>query len=399
VLAEASMPSLGEAARKRLDDFISKEMSVGHVPGLSACLVHRDGQVLWSQSFGYANLETKEAIGLNHVQNVASISKTIVTLAAMQQIETGRMSLDDDVNRYLPFQIHHPEHPDQEITVRMLMRHESAIRDGSIYAQKYACGDPKLSLSAWVRDYFEKGGAFYDAEENFAPWAPGDQYEYANTSFGLLGFIVERTSGLSLPDYCERNIFAPLGMTGTDWMLADLDTTRHSVPYTWVKDGQVRGSTWGGIPLGVIRPDGPTYGEQLADGYHRNCFYSHPNYPDGFLRMSMVDAMQWARLWLGTGSVDGVRLLKKKTVLQMFSDESAAPDAESLHGLTWSSDHELGGMRLWGHDGGDPGVATSLLLAKEAGLAAIAFANTDGITPSDFTLQILREGLMAIKEA
>jgi CubicO group peptidase (beta-lactamase class C family) len=393
------MPSLGEAATKRLDDFIIKEMSVSHIPGLSACLVHRDGQVLWSQNFGYANLETKEAISLNHVQNVASIAKTIVTLAAMQQVETGRMSLDVDINRYLPFQIHHPEHPDQKITVRMLMRHDSAIRDGSVYARNYACGDPKISLGAWVRDYFEKGGAFYNADENFAPWAPGDQYEYANTSFGLLGHIIERTSGLSLPDYSERNIFAPMGLTGTAWMLSALDAERHSAPYTWVEGGEVRGSVWGGIPLGVIRPDGPTYGEQLADGYHRNCLYSHPNYPDGFLRMSVVDAMQWARLWLGNGKIDGVRMLKKKTVLQMFSDESAEPDAESLQGLTWHSGHELGGMRLWGHDGGDPGVATSLLLAKEAGLAAIIFSNTDGITPSDFTLQILREGLIAIKEA
>ena len=113
----------------------------------------------------------------------------------------------------------------------------------------------------------------------------------------------------------------------------------------------------------------------------------------------MVDATQWARLWLGNGKVDGVRMLKEKTVQQMFTDESAGPDAKSLQGLTWHSGHELSGIRLWGHDGSDPGVATSLLLAKEAGLAAIVFSNSDGTTPSDFTVQILREGLMAIKKA
>ena len=399
VLAEGAMPSLGEEATRRLVDFISKEMSVRHIPGLSACLVHRDGRVLWSRNFGYANLATKEAMSFNHLQNVASISKTIVTLAAMQQVESGLMSLDDNINRYLPFQLQHPKHPNQELTVRMLMRHESAIRDGSVYSRNYACGDPRMSLGVWVREYFEKGGIFYEADENFAPSAPGERYEYANTSFGLLGHIVERTSGLSLPDYCERNIIAPMGLTGTAWMLSDLDTEKHSVPYTWVEGGKLRGSTWGGIPLGVIRPDGPTYGERLADGYHNNCLYNHPNYPDGFLRMSMVDATQWARLWLGNGRIDGVRMLKEETVQQMFTDESAGPDAGSLQGLTWHSGHELGGMRLWGHDGSDPGVATSLLLAKEAGLAAIVFSNTDGITPSDFTVQILREGLMAIKRA
>ena len=216
VLAQGAMPSLDEDATRRLVDFISKEMSVRHIPGLSACLVHTDGRILWSQNFGYANLESHEAMSFNHLQNVASISKTIVTLAAMQQVESGLMSLDDNINRYLPFQLQHPKHPDQEITVRMLMRHESAIRDGSVYTQNYACGDPRMSLGVWVREYFEKGGIFYTADENFAPWAPGERYEYANTSFGLLGHIVERTSGLSFPDYCERNIIAPMGLTGTD---------------------------------------------------------------------------------------------------------------------------------------------------------------------------------------
>jgi CubicO group peptidase (beta-lactamase class C family) len=395
VFSEGQLPALDDLASARLNDFIGKEMITRHIPGLSACLVHKDGHILWSRNFGYANLETNEAMRFDHLQNIASISKTFVTLAAMQQVEAGLMSLDDAVNRHLPFELRHPQHSEKAITIRMLMRHESGIRDGSVYARNYACGDPKMSLGVWVREYFKEGGVFYSADENFAPWAPGEAYEYTNTTFGLLGHLVERTSGLSLPEYCNRNIIAPMKLTGTAWMLSDLDTEKHSIPYTWVEDSVVRGSSWGGIPLGVIRPDGPTYAEVMSDGFHKNCFYNHPNYPDGFLRMSIVDATQWARLWLNDGQVDGIRMLKKASVDQMFRDEAAGPHAESLQGLTWHSGHEMNGIRLWGHDGSDPGVATSLLLAKEAGLAAIVFANSDGVTPADFTTAILREGLQA----
>jgi len=395
-LPEGLVPSLGEKAVMRLTDYIGGEMKKRHVPGLSACLLHKDGHILWSRNFGFADLEKNEPMSFSHVQNIASISKTVTTLAAMQQVEAGLMALDDNVDRYLQFQLRNPRYPEQAITPRMLMHHKSGLRDGSAYARHYACGDPRMSLGVWVREYFETGGAFYDAEENFTPWGPGEIYEYTNTSFGLLGYLVERTSGLSFPDYCERNIFAPLGLTGTAWMLAELDNAKHSIPYTWVSEGEVRGSGWGGVPLGVIRADGPTFGERLADGYHRNCLYNHPNYPDGFLRMSLIDATRWARLWLGNGKVDGVRMLKSETVELMFSDESADPNSKALQGLTWHSSHELDGMRLWGHDGGDPGVATSLLLAREAGLATIVFANTDGVTPSDIAVEILREGLAIV---
>jgi hypothetical protein len=77
-------------------------------------------------------------------------------------------------------------------------------------------------------------------------------------------------------------------------------------------------------------------------------------------------------------------------------DTDAAPDSDELQGLTWHSNHELNGERLWGHTGSDPGVSTSLLMARETGLAAIVFTNTNGATPSDFALEILREGLQAI---
>jgi CubicO group peptidase (beta-lactamase class C family) len=304
--------------------------------------------------------------------------------------------LDDDVNEHLPFAIRHPKYPDKAITVRMLMHHNSGLRDGSVYSEHYGCGDPRMSLGVWVRQYFEVGGVFYNENENFAPWSPGEKYEYCNTAHGLLGYLVESTSGLSFTDYCARNIFAPLGMDRTAWMISDISAGATATPYSWVEQGAVRGPTWGGMPLGVIKPDGPTLAAARPNGFNENCLYNHPNYPDGFLRTSVDQMVTWARLWMSDGRVDGARLLSPDLTKQMFTDATASADADKLQGLTWYSGHQIDDTRLWGHSGSDPGVSTSLLMARNEGIAAIVFTNTNGAQPTDFAVELLREGLMAI---
>ena len=395
-LAIKPVTSLAAKSAARLDSFVAAQMAARHIPGLSAYLIHEDA-VLWQKSYGFADLENKTPFTADHIQNIASTSKTFTMLAVMQQVEAGLISLDDDINEYLPFSLRHPEYPDRPITPRMLLQHRSALRDGSVYAHYYACGDPPMSLGEWVQRLFDKGAAFYNEDENFTPWGPGDQYEYTNTTYGVLGHLVEVTSGMPFPEYSQKNIFAPLGMNNTGWLLANVDMSRHVVPYTWVEDGSVRGSSWGGVPLGVIRPDGATHGEPLSNGYQANCAYNHPNYTDGFLRTSVNQLTIWARLWLEDGEVDGVRLLSPETVQRMFASENTSDGGSTaVDELTWHSGQDLAGYSLWGHGGSDPGVGTELLMLREKRLAAIVFANTDGVSPGDFAIEILREGLAAI---
>ena len=385
--------ALAASSVARLDSFIETEMTARNIPGLSACLIH-EGAILWHRSYGFADLENRIPMTADHILNIASISKTFTMLAVMQQVEAGLITLDANVNDYLPFVLQHPQFPGRPITTRMLLQHRSTLRDGAAYPLHYACGDPRMSLGVWVRRLFETGGDFYNPDENFAPWAPGEAYEYSNTAFGLLGYLVEITSGMEFSQYCDRNIFKPLRMTNTSWMLADVDLSSHAIPYTWVAANTARGPSWGGTPLGVIRPDGATLDEALSNGYQENCAYSHPNYTDGFLRTSVNQLSIWARLWLNDGSVDGTRLLSAETVQQIYKGTRVLDGGHDfMQGLAWHSGHELEGHLLWGHGGGDPGVNTDLLMLREQHLAAIVFANTNGVTPADFTTEILREGL------
>jgi len=115
-------------------------------------------------------------------------------------------------------------------------------------------------------------------------------------------------------------------------MISDIVSGPTTTPYTWVEDNKARGPSWGGIPLGVIKPDGATLSKSLANGYAANCIYNHPNYPDGFLRTSVRQLATWARLWLGDGELDGVRILDAKHTQQMFTDAVSEADAEQRQG-------------------------------------------------------------------
>jgi CubicO group peptidase (beta-lactamase class C family) len=157
------------------------------------------------------------------VQNIGSISKSLIATAVMQLWKKGKFQLDDDVNEFLPFNVRNAFHPDTPITFRLLLTHRSGIADSPAYRSSYACGDPSIPLEKWLKEYLAPGGRYYQKKANFHTWKPGKENHYSNMGFGLLGYLVERVSGESLPQYTRENIIKPLGMKKTGWLLSEID--------------------------------------------------------------------------------------------------------------------------------------------------------------------------------
>lgn len=381
---------LGVACHKRfgeLDSFIEQKMGADHIPGVVVALI-KDGRLHWHRSYGWADREKQIPISEIRVQNIGSISKTFTTTALLQLWETGLFDLDDSINQYLPFEVKHPFHPRAEITFRQLLTHRSALRDGTAYAEHYLCGDPRLTLGEWVSEYLVPEGSLYDAEENFEKWAPGEQWRYCNVAYGVVAYVVERLANLPFEEYCQENIFKPLGMKNTSWYLENIDVSLHSIPYTWIEGGAPRGPSWGGLPLGVI--GGSTTGE-TRDGYNGNCLYSHPNFPDGFLRTSVRQLSDYLCAYLNGGTQGDFSLLKESTITEhVLKEQCFVADGERIQGLTWYSEGELDGELVWGHRGNDPGINTDLRMVPSRGLGAIVFTNTNGSRPREITDYILQ---------
>ena len=183
-----------------LDDIVQEAIRDGQIPG-AVVLVGHDGQVIYRKAFGERALEPRhEAMTLDTIFDLASLTKVVATTTAvMQLVEKGQVRVNEPVAKYVP---EFAENGKEEITVRELLTHHSGL--------------PKdLDLSPpW--EGRETGLRMAYAEKPIH--APGSQFLYSDVNYIVLGALVERVSGMTLNEYCQQNIFAPLKMTQTRFL-------------------------------------------------------------------------------------------------------------------------------------------------------------------------------------
>jgi CubicO group peptidase (beta-lactamase class C family) len=184
-----------------LDGYLPNSLRTADIPGAVVTVV-KDGQILTARGFGYADSEKRTPVDPERTLfRPGSVSKLVTWTAAMQLVEQGKLDLDKDINTYLDFKI--PEYDGKPVTLRQLMTHtggfEEAVKD-IIYS------DPAHIVP--LGEYLKR-------------WTPTRVYEpgttpaYSNWATALTGYVIERVSGESFDDYCDKHIFAPLGMTNS----------------------------------------------------------------------------------------------------------------------------------------------------------------------------------------
>src|SRR5512138_804951 len=333
-----------------MDAAITQEMQSGKVPG-AAMLIIRDGKIESAKGYGVADPETGRVVTPDTLFTIASISKTMTATALMTLYEQGKFELDDDVNKYLPFEVRNPNFPDKPITFRMLLTHTSSIKDSDVYNEYYTLQqepvlpDSPVALGDYLRDYLTPDGELYNVKDNFLEDAPGTKYEYSNTGFGLVGYLVERISGMPFNEYCRQAVFEPLGMEHTAWYFKDVDTDLMAVPYGY---------------------------NELLRQPRRYGFYGYPTYPDGALKTSVNEFARFMFVFINEGkTIDGKVFLQPETVKEMLTLHKfpGMSDGESV-GLAWHFDGSD-----YNHSGGDPGISTLAYFNPDTDMGAILLSN------------------------
>lgn len=191
----------GETNDKRIDQIMSL-WDNNTTPGASIAVVE-NGKVVFSKGYGMANLEYGIPIEKNSVFHIASISKQVTAFAILLLEEEGKLSLDDDVRKYLP------EVPDfgSPITLRHLATHTSGLRDQWNLLVMAGWHMDDLITTEQVMKLVAK-----QKELNFQP---GEEFLYCNTGFTLLAEVVKKVSGKSFAEFTQERIFTPLNMEST----------------------------------------------------------------------------------------------------------------------------------------------------------------------------------------
>ncbi len=335
-----------------LDSLIEKKMKENGIVGIGASIIV-DKKVVWTNGYGYADKENKHPFTPSTIMNVASIAKTFTGVCIMKAVEEGKVSLDEDINNYLPFKVINPNFPNEKVTLRYLATHTSGLLDRFPFytdSTYYYGGLEPEPLGEFLKNYFVIGGKHY-SEVNFLNAKPGTNREYSNMGAGLAGYIVELRTGEKLNKYAKKHIFKPLKMQNTGWTLNEIDITKHSKLYEKKGDSIVQ------IPL-----------------------YEGATYPDGGVRTSVDELSKFFISLLNEGKYKKTRILKTETVKEMLRfqyTETNKPinvDIKKLNqGIFWAT--KLGATRI-GHNGTDPGVRTFMLSDLNKEFAVIIFFNT-----------------------
>ena len=111
-----------------LRQYLRKKLAEANTPGISVAVVRGD-EVVFSTGVGWADRERGIRTTSDTVFQLASVAKTVTCAGIMALVEDGLLDLDEDINTYLPFEVHIPDAPDVPITMRQLLTHTSAIRD------------------------------------------------------------------------------------------------------------------------------------------------------------------------------------------------------------------------------------------------------------------------------
>ena len=168
--------------------------------------VSRNGQLIFSKAWGMGDLERNVLLSTNSVLEAGSVSKQFTAAAILLLEQQGKLSLDEDVRKYIP------ELPDygNRIQLRQMLHHTSGLRDWGSVAE----------LTGWPRTkkfYTNEDALEIITRQKHLNNKPGDEFIYSNSNYNLFAIIIQRVSGLTLAAFTRKYIFEPAAMTHTQW--------------------------------------------------------------------------------------------------------------------------------------------------------------------------------------
>jgi CubicO group peptidase (beta-lactamase class C family) len=324
LLLEAPPAAAGMAADRlgKIDQFIQGYLDQGRLNGATA-LVARNGKIVYYKAFGYSDLQQRIPMRRDQIFRIASMTKPVVSVAAMMLYEEGKFNLDDPISKFIPAfrkptvlekynaadTTYTTVPAKSEITIRQVLNHTSGIG--------YAQIGSSIANAIYYKHRINGGiGTPYSTlKEMITRLAglplfnhPGEKFLYGlNTD--VLGYLVEVISGMPLDQYLETKIFAPLGMKDTHFFLPKEKYPRLTKLYKQDEKGMLK------LQDSII----PLNGDFSRD---------FPKTPGGTyfsggagLSSTAYDYAIFCQMLLNGGQYNGTRILAPSTIRMMTTNQ------------------------------------------------------------------------------
>lgn len=257
-------------------DTIPKLLSESGVPGFAVAVVNNDS-VIWSNCFGFTDTIKQTPINTETIFSVQSISKNFTALAALKAVDDGLVELDVPINKYLPnFTVNSrfDEHPEQIITLRMLLGHRAGFAHEAPLGSNYFVGN----------ETFEEH--VQSISQTWLRFPVNQRHSYSNLGVDLAGYILQVVSGIPFHEYVRLNILKPIGMNNSTFDMSTLNTIDNRA----VGHSQV----------------------------HQRLPLEFTIIPSGGLYASVTDMAKYLQMLLNKGKYYGAEILPEKYFMEMY---------------------------------------------------------------------------------
>jgi CubicO group peptidase (beta-lactamase class C family) len=325
------------AAADPVDDYVRTVMDAKKIPGVSIAVL-RDGKVVKSKGYGFANLEHDVAATPDTIYQSGSVGKQFTAAGILMLAEDGRLGLDDRLSK------HFPGGPStwHRISIRHLLTHTSGLKD---------YGSDEIDFR---KDYTDE--EYLDVIKRIPiEFEPGTQWSYSNTGYLLLGILTSRLAGKHWSEFLAERLFAPLGMTTTR-VISERDLVMHrAAGYELDEKGEIGNQEW------------------VAPSANRCA--------DGALYFSVKDLAAW------DAALHARSFLKPASFEAWWTPVSLANGTTFPYGFGWGIEEQRG-YRLIEHGGSWQGFRAAIARYVEQGLTVVVLSNLAQAEPETMAHEI-----------
>jgi CubicO group peptidase (beta-lactamase class C family) len=354
----------GQGPIPKIDTLAKKWMKVHKIPGMAIGVI-KDNKVLFLKGYGYADIETSRPVTPETNFFIASGSKSFTAMTLGFLVNEGKLEWDRPIRNYLPELKMVESYATQHMSARDLMRH--------------SIGLPKED-SVWKR-YIGTKGTRRDFMKEFSTIKPAcsfrDEMKYQNVGYILAAHLAETLTGQRYEEIVRERIFKPLGMNNSTFSIEEIKSKGDfAFPYRWEEEKGLNKIAF--TNTGIASP---------ANGIYT----------------SAEDLIQWLKLHLSRGKINGKQLIPEKIIMEMhtiqmaYRSYPASPHWFTLgYGLGWIIDVYAGHYMLQ-HGGEVPGFTSMMAFMPFEQLGVVVLCNTGNTVVPDYFMRNIVDILLGLE--
>ena len=314
---------------------------------------------IYKYNYGTKSLQADDYVVDDTIFRIASISKIIVTMAALKLYEEGKLDLEADLSDIFGFPVRNPKYPDIKLTPKMLMLHTSSITDG------YDDENPKydnlekgyngvLGHGYYValEDLLHNTNSKFYSENTYSKYKPGTNFIYSNFGTGILACVIEKVSGELFTKYVYDKILSPFGIDASFRAPDLIHKEKVSDAFVYNEKEKVYKATRTGTSFTTSMYEHFPLGNNFRG-------------PAGGLFISMQDLLKIMQCLINDGIYEDIKILEKSTVDYMLQTHFINKELNyKAKGLSLKIIDDFS-ITLKGHTGGAYGISSYMFFSRE----------------------------------